>query len=97
MGAAIVGADTTLRRPPGVLAEEVGGTTVVLDPVADRYARLNATGGRLFAMLAEAPATARRLAAALAASAGIDEERALADVLAFAEDLVARGLLQVEG
>jgi hypothetical protein len=97
MEAAIVGADTSLRRPAAVLSEEIGDATVVLDPVADRYARLNGTGGRLFAMLADGPATARELAAALAAQSGIDEERALADVVAFAQDLLARGLLSVDG
>ena len=93
MNAGIVGTDTPLRRVPHALTEEVGGATVVLDPVADRYCRLNATGGFLFALLGDAPRTAGELAKELAASRGIDEDRALADVLVFAEDLVARGLV----
>ncbi len=86
-----------MRRSPDALAEEVGGTTVVLDPVADRYCRLNGTGGFLFERLAGGAATPSQLAADLAAEAGIDPDRALADVLAFARDLAARGLLDVSG
>ena len=82
-----------LRRAPHALAEEVGGATVVLDPVADRYCRLNATGGFLFARLGREPATAGQLADAVVERSAIDRERALADVLAFAEQLLGRGLL----
>jgi hypothetical protein len=95
MSASIVGTGTPLRRVPHALAEQVGGATVVLDPVADRYCRLNATGGFLFALLEDGPRTPDQLARALAADRGIDPERALRDVIVFAEDLAARGLLEV--
>lgn len=97
MTAPTLGPNTPLRRSPDALAEEVGGATVVLDPVADRYCRLNGSGGFLFERLEAGAATPAQLADALAAHAGIERDRALADVLAFARDLAARGLLAVQG
>ena len=79
-----------LRRSPAVLAEQVGGETVLLDPVADRYTRLNGTGAWLFDRLAE-PRTPRQLAEEMVAERGAPADRALGDTLAFLGDLVRRG------
>ena len=92
MDAAIVRPDALLRRAPDALAEPVGDATLVLDAGRDAYVRLNRTGGWLFERFAE-PATPAAVAEMLAAHAGIAGERALADVLAFCEDLTRRGLL----
>jgi hypothetical protein len=88
-----LGAETPLRRAPAVLAEHVGGETVLLDPVADRYTRLNGTGAWLFERLAE-PQTPAQLADDLIASRGAPADRALDDVLAFVGDLVRRGVVE---
>ena len=94
MMAAMLTADTLLRRSPEVLAEQVGEATVVMDPVADRYTRLNATGGWLLDRLAE-PVSPAQLARDLAGEHGLPPERALQDVLEFADDLLRRGLIEL--
>ncbi len=91
--AAMLTADTRLRRSPEVLSERVGEATVAMDPVADRYTRLNATGGWLLDRLAE-PVTPAELARDLAGEHGAPPERALPDVLDFAGDLLRRGLIE---
>jgi hypothetical protein len=88
----ILSGDTVLSREPGVLCERVGGEFVLLDPGNDRYVRLNATGGLLFDAL-ETPQTAEELAGRLR-ERGAPEDRALDDALAFASDLVRRGVVR---
>lgn len=82
-----------LSRVPGVLCEQAGTNYVLLDPERDRYVRLNTTGGWLFLAL-DAPRTPEQLARRLVAERGAPPERALADTLAFAADLVRRGVLR---
>lgn len=96
MADATLGAQTTLRRSAAVLAEHVGSETVLLDPVNDRYTRLNGTGAWLFDRLVE-PRTAADLADELVTGCGAPADRALDDVLAFARDLVQRGVLEPAG
>ena len=76
-----------------MLCEGVGDGFVVLDPANDRYVRLNATGGWLFAAL-DSPQRVEQLAERLVAERGAPRDRALDDVLAFAGFLVSRGVLQ---
>ena len=83
---------SVLRRNPEAISERLGDETVFLEPEQDLYVRLNATGTRLWEALAE-PASAERLAEVLAADFGLPPERALADVDAFVEGLVRRGLV----
>jgi hypothetical protein len=84
--------DTPVVRSPTALAERVGDATVVLDPAADRYIRLNGTGGWVFGRLGDHAVSAAELAPAFADAFGVTHERALADVLHFLEDLCRRGL-----
>jgi hypothetical protein len=86
-------AATSVGRRHGVIAERMLEETVILDPASDRYARLNATGRLMWEQLS-APRTLGELAAVLAAEYGIDERRALSDVTAFVEAMVARGLVE---
>lgn len=76
-----------------MLAEPVGDGFVLLDPASDRYVRLNATGGWLFEQL-EGAQTPADLAGKLRDERGAPAERALDDALAFAADLVRRGVLR---
>lgn len=55
--------------------------------------RLNATGGWVFEAL-ESPQTPEQLARRLVAERGAPAERALDDAVAFAADLVGRGVLR---
>lgn len=88
--------ETTTRvwRRPSVISESVLDETVVLDPDADTYARLNPSGRWLWERISQ-PQTIEALARALAAEFGVDEPRALADVRSFVQDLVERRLVEV--
>lgn len=82
-----------MRRREGVIWREVDGRVVGLDPTSSRYFSLNASASRLWIMLGEDRA-AGELADALAASDGIDRERAGSDVEAFLATLDANGLTE---
>ncbi len=88
-------ADTTVSRAARAIAEPVFGDVVVLDPTADRYARLNETGAVLWEALAT-PTSVGELARVIAQRFHIDDERALADTTAFVRQLAERELVVLE-
>jgi hypothetical protein len=75
------------------VTETVAGETVLLDPVGDRYLRLNASGAALWDLLAE-PRAPEELARALADRHAIDDAVATRDAGAFLEALRARELVE---
>jgi Coenzyme PQQ synthesis protein D (PqqD) len=90
----VSGADETLYvRREDVLAERVRGDTVLLDPEAPRFARLNASAAVLWDELAT-PIDARALAGVITGRFGIDPERALADTRTLLAALVERALVR---
>jgi hypothetical protein len=89
----IVRAGRQIRRVPWAVTETVAGETVLLDPVGDRYLRLNASGAALWELLAE-PRTPEDLARALADRHTLDDSSAKRDALAFLDALRARDLVQ---
>jgi coenzyme PQQ synthesis protein D (PqqD) len=89
----IVRASQQIRRVPWAVTETVAGEMVLLDPVGDRYLRLNASGAALWDLLAE-PRTPEHLAQALAERHALDAEVAARDAGAFLDALRARGLVQ---
>jgi hypothetical protein len=91
MSSDIVGGQ--VRRVPWAVTETVAGETVLLDPVGDRYLKLNATAAALWELLAE-PRTTQDLAGALAERHGIEAAIAARDAGAFLDALYARGLVQ---
>jgi hypothetical protein len=93
MGSDIVGAPERIRRVPWAVTETVAGETVLLDPVGDRYLRLNATGAALWQLLAE-PCSPEALANALGERHGLAAERATRDVGAFVAALRSRRLIE---
>jgi hypothetical protein len=88
-----VRASRQIRRVPWAVTETVAGETVLLDPVGDRYLRLNASGAALWQLLAE-PRSPQELAKALADRHGLDAEVSARDAGAFLEALRARELVQ---
>ena len=89
----IVGTTSRIRRVPWAVTETVAGETVLLDPVGDRYLRLNGTGAALWELLAE-PRAPEELSSALADRHALDAEIAARDVGAFLDALRARKLVQ---
>jgi hypothetical protein len=90
-----VSAATIVSRATGAIAEPVFGDLVVLDPAADRYARLNETGAVLWDALA-APSSVGDLAALIARRFRIAGDLALADTSAFVRELAGRGLVELD-
>jgi hypothetical protein len=78
---------------PWAVTETVAGETVLLDPVGDRYLRLNSSGAALWELLAE-PRSPEELAAALADRHALETEIAARDAHAFVAALRARDLVQ---
>lgn len=93
MGGDTVRATQPIRRVPWAVTETVAGETVLLDPVGDRYLRLNATGAALWELLAE-PRLPGDLAAALADRHALEADIAARDADAFLAALRARELVQ---
>jgi hypothetical protein len=84
---------TRIARSQGLVTQPMDGGIVMLDPGADRYLRLNATGKLLWEALAE-PATVADLARLLGERAEISAERANADAAKFVEGLIEFGAAQ---
>ena len=90
-------AETVVARAPDAVAAPVDGRLVVLDPIGDRYARLNPAAAVLWERLAE-PAPVQALAQALAERYGIAPERAAEDAARAVRALIDRGMaVVVEG
>jgi hypothetical protein len=89
----IVGTTSRIRRVPWAVTETVAGETVLLDPVGDRYLRLNATGAALWELLAE-PRAPEDLSHALSDRHALDADVAARDVGAFLDALRSRKLVQ---
>lgn len=88
--------EALVSRVERAVAERLFDETVILDPVADRYVRLNRTGTSLWEAL-ERPSTVGELAARLEREFGIDAECARADVAAFVDRLAERDLIYLGG
>ena len=82
--------NTRIARSEGLVTEPMDGGIVMLDPAADRYLRLNATGRLIWEALAE-PATVTDLARLLSERTGISADRAEADAVSFVDGLVEFG------
>jgi len=89
----IVGTTSRIRRVPWAVTETVAGETVLLDPVGDRYLRLNGTGAALWELLAE-PRAPDELSRALSDRHALDIDVATRDVGAFLDALRSRKLVE---
>lgn len=84
--------DTRLSIPPQVMSRLVEDETVLLDLSSGMYFGVDGVGKRIWESLADGHSLGET-AAVIAAEFEVEEERAQADLLAFASDLVSRGLL----
>jgi len=89
-------ATARIARRDGVIAQRLLDETVILDPEAGTYLRLNPSGSWVWDRLDE-PRSVEALAQALAGEFGVEQSRARTDVTAFARDLAARGLVELNG
>lgn len=86
--------ESRLEVAADVFAREFDGELVVLDLVRGDYFGLDEVGSRMWTALAEGRSV-DEVARAIHAEYDASPEVARADVLAFAKDLVDRGLLKV--
>ncbi len=90
----ILGADVRLSRAPDALASEVDGEVVMMSVEKGEYFSLTGVASRLWEMIAE-PASIGQLTAAIAAEYDVPAEQCQADIVAFASDMLAAGLVKV--
>jgi hypothetical protein len=91
-----IAATTRIARRERVIAQGLLDETVILDPEAGTYLRLNRTGSWVWQRL-DGPRTVEELAQGVAEEFGVDRSQARDDVSAFARDLVARELVELVG
>ena len=84
--------DTHLTVPPQVMSRLVGDETVLLDLASGIYFGVDGVAKCIWEAVADGN-TLGGAAAAVAAEFDVDEATAQTDVVAFATDLVERGLL----
>lgn len=87
--------DTRLSIPPQVMSRLVGDETVLLDLASGMYFGLDGVGQRIWDAVG-AGHSLEEIAQLIAAEYEVDEAQAQADVLAFAGELVDRGLLATD-
>ena len=78
----------------GQLSTRLSGEAVILGLRDSIYYGLDGTGARIWELVQQ-PAAVSDVAAVVSLEYDVDEPRATVDVLALANDLLARGLLEV--
>ncbi len=81
---------------PGVISRLMDGEAVLVHPAQGKVRVLNRVGARIWE-LADGSRNLAALAETIASEYDVSRERALADVSAFCEDLVRRGVMVVRG
>ena len=84
--------DTHLTVPPQVMSRLVGDETVLLDLASGIYFGLDGVGQKIWEAVTEGRSLGEA-ATAIVNDYEVDETQAQTDVIEFAKDLVARGLL----
>jgi hypothetical protein len=76
------------------LSTQLSGEAVILGLRDSVYYGLAGAGARIWELVQQ-PAALRGVAATVSREFDVDETRAMADILALAQDLLARGLIEV--
>lgn len=85
--------DSRIVRNPDLIATEMDGETVMMSIERGEYFGLNRVGSRIWELLAT-PMTIQQLCEQLQQEFEIDAGRCRTEVLDFADDMLAQGLLQ---
>ena len=86
----------SLRRRPDVIAQRVGETAVLVQLASNRIYELNATGARIWELLAEADSI-EGLVSRLEVEFEIDHDGLATEVSRVVSDLVKEGLVEHAG
>lgn len=85
--------DQRIRRSDEVLAQEVGGESVLLDLASERYFGLDPVGTRIWELLADAPPLGQ-VHETLCAEFDAGAEQIREDLLALVHQLLEAGLVE---
>lgn len=89
----VLSPDLQLVASSSVATADLGGESVLLDPVSGRYFGLNEVGTRIFELLSE-PRSVSELVDALVQEYEVGEGRLKRDVEQFVSDMMSRGLVE---
>jgi hypothetical protein len=88
----LISMDQTVCKDKRTASRILAGEAIVLTPMNSKIYNLNETGSRIWAWLDGGP-TVGELTARMQSEFKVDEGRAQADIIAFLEELAARGMV----
>ena len=88
----MISLDQVVCKDRQTASRVMAGEAIVLTPMNSKIYNLNETGSRIWEWLDGEP-TVGELAARMQSEFKVDKEQAQADIIAFLEELVARGMV----
>ncbi len=89
----VLSPDLQVVASSAVATADLGGESVLLDPVSGRYFGLNEVGTRIFELLGK-PRSISELVEVLVQEYEVDKEHLKQDVEQFVGDMMSRGLVE---
>ena len=88
----MISLDQIVRRNEKTASRVLAGEAIVLTPTDSKIHSFNETGSRIWELLADEP-TVKEVVAQIRSEFEVGEEQAQADVIAFLEELAAKGMV----
>lgn len=88
--------DSIVTASPDQVSSDLAGETVLLHLTTAQYHGFSGVGARIFELIAS-PKSLREVCDSIAAEYDVSRERCEADVLAFVQQCLDRGLAEVRG
>ncbi len=88
----MISLDQVVRKDNKTASRILAGEAIVLTPMNSKIYNLNETGSRIWAWLDDNPSVGE-LAVRMQSEFKVDKEQAQVDIIAFLEELVARGMV----
>jgi hypothetical protein len=90
----MISLDQVVSKDKQTASRIIAGEAIVLTPMDSKIHSLNETGSRIWELLADEP-TVGEIVAQIHSEFKVSEEQAQADVMAFIEELTAKGIVTV--
>lgn len=88
----MISLEQIVRRNEKTASRVLAGEAIVLTPQNSKIHSFNETGSRIWELLADEP-TVKEVVAQIRSEFEVGEEQAQADVIAFLEELAAKGMV----
>jgi hypothetical protein len=88
----VISLEQIVRRNEKTASRVLAGEAIVLTPQNSKIHSFNETGSRIWELLADEP-TVKEVVAQIRSEFEVGEEQAQADVIAFLEELAAKGMV----